>query len=324
MFHGRGGGPSHGEMIPLHLRANDIKIHLQNIDSRFRDTPARTTTEDFYYTLPTTIRNVLRLRLTSIEFPNNYYFFTAARKNVSFLLTHNVGAGGAVDITIADGNYSSAGLDDDSMVTILTGAMTAAGLPFSISVDFTVRNGKYTFTSTQPFSIDTTWKSKDRPYDYGLGYYLGFSRGVHKSTRVDTPAGTRYVIQSDGCAYFAADNYVFLRINDYGCIRQTVRIYDGAGTTIVDGPHEFTAMAKIVLRDPKNYMNFEDYSDGHIKEVVLPSPVDIGRLHIQIVDQYGDPMDLCFSQVSFSIEITEVLNSTLYNTIRDSLAVQYL
>ena len=324
MFHGHGTRPNNGELVPLHLRSNDIKLHLQNIDSRFRDTPAGTTTEDFYYTLPTTIRNVLRVRLTSIEFPNNYYFFTAARKNVSFLLRHAVGAGGSVDITVPDGNYASAGIDDDSMVTMLTGIITAAALTFSITIGFTVRNGKYTFTSTQPFSIDTSWKSKDRPYDYGLGYYLGFSRGVHKSARVSTTAGDRHVIVSDGCAYFAADNYIFLRVNDYGCIRQTVRVYDAAGTTIVQGPHEFTALGKLVLRDAKNYMNFEDYSDGHIKEVVFPSPVDLTRLHVQIVDQYGDPMDLCFSQLSFSMEIMEVLNSSLYNTIRDSLAVQYL
>ena len=147
---------------------------------------------------------------------------------------------------------------------------------------------------------------------------------MHTSTPVTTPAGLRHVIVSDGCANFAADNYMFMRVNDYGCIRQTVRIYNAEGTSIVEGPHEFKALAKIVLRDAKNYMNFEDMGDGHIKEVVFPAPVDISRLHIQLVDQYGEPMDFCFSQCSFSMEITEVVNSSLYNTIRDSLAVQYL
>lgn len=313
---------NNGDLVPLHLRSNDIKIHLQNIDSRFRDTPANTTTGDFYFTLPTPIRNVLRIRMTSIEFPNNYYFFTKTRQNVSFLLKHSIGGPTSKDITIPDGNYASAGVDDDSMVTMLTALIASAmtGTGATITITFTVRSGKYTFSSPQPFSIDTSWKSKDRPYDYGLGYYLGFSRGVHKSLDLSG----RHVIESDGCAYFAADNYIFLRVNDYGCIRQTVRVYNAAGTALTDGPHEFTALGKLILRDAKNYMNFDDYSDGHIKEVVFPSPVDLTRLHIQIVDQYGDPMEFCFSQLSFSLEITEVLNSSLYNTIRDSLAVQYL
>ena len=49
-----------------------------------------------------------------------------------------------------------------------------------------------------------------------------------------------------------------------------------------------------------------------------------GHIRYTGFNQYGDPIEFCFTQLSFSMEITEVVNSSLYNTIRDSLAVQYL
>jgi len=35
-------------------------------------------------------------------------------------------------------------------------------------------------------------------------------------------------------------------------------------------------------------------------------------------------MDLCSSQISFSLEVLEVKNLTLYNTIRDSISLRYV
>ena len=86
---------------------------------------------------------------------------------------------------------------------------------------------------------------------------------------------------------------------------------------------EFNALAKVVLREPKNYMAFDDYASQHVKEVVFPSPIDLTRLHIQVLDPYGEIMDLCSSQISFSIEVLEVRNASLYNTIRESMGLTY-
>lgn len=301
--------------------ATDITQHILNIDSRFRDSPwvrdspSTSSAADFNFSLVSPVRNVLRIRITSIEFPNNYYFFTDTRKNVSlqFLWTY-VGVPGMLNIVIPDGNYTT-----DEMVRTLNHLLKA--VPFKITVVFSDINGSFTFTSPNPFTIDTTFGTKDREQDYGLGFYLGFSRGVFISEPVTAVAGTEYFIASNFCAYFGGDNYVFLRLNDFGCVRQTVRIYDLNSKLITN--NEFTALAKIVLREPKNYMSFDDYASQHIKEVVFPCPIDLSRLQIQILDKYGDVMDLCSSQFSFSIEVTEVKNSSLYNVIRDSITAKY-
>jgi hypothetical protein len=68
---------------------------------------------------------------------------------------------------------------------------------------------------------------------------------------------------------------------------------------------------------------FDDYASQHAKEVVFPAPQDLSRLKIQIVDAYGQLIDMSGMNMSFSIEVLEVRNLNLYNLIRDSLAIRY-
>jgi hypothetical protein len=308
--------------VPFKIRANDVQRHIINVDTRFRDSPNVFSASDFYFSLLSPVRNVLRVRITSIEIPNNYYFFTAARQNVSFRLTYNPGSGVVTrNITIPNGNYTADGPDGDSLVLVLNQIFDSFGdIDLSGAYSPITRTFKFTSTSGFPFTIDTTYGSKDRPLDYGLGYYMGFSRGTFTATAV----GGNYEVVSDQCAYFSGDNYIFLSLNDFDCVRQTVRTYDSTFTAERSRPNDFTATAKIVLAKPKNDMVFDDYAGHHIKEVVFPSPVDLARLRVRLLDAYGDPLDICSSQFSFSIEVLEVKNMSLYNTIRDSLALEYI
>ena len=105
---------------------------------------------------------------------------------------------------------------------------------------------------------------------------------------------------------------MFLKVNDYECVRQTMC------------DNDFVALAKIVLREPKNYMSFDDYASQHIKEVVFPSPVDLTRFKIELVDPYGRQVDMCAANISFSLEVLEVKNRTLYDTVRDSIMMRYI
>jgi len=309
--------------VPFKLRANDVTRHIINVDSRFRDSPNVYAASDYYFSLLSSVRNVLRVRITSVELPNNYFFFTTLRKNVTMRIRYTVGGVEKVkDVTLIDGNYTADGPDGDSMVAVLN-AIFAAYLPdITLTVAFSIINGSFTFSGSIPFSIDTTWGAKDRPLDYGLGYYLGYTRGVHTSA-LNAVTG-KHEIASDICAYFSGDNYLFLSLNDFSCVRQTVRTYDTTYLPERSRPHDFTATAKLIMTQPKNYMVYDDYSGKHIKEVVFPSPVDLSRLRVRLLDAYGDPIDLCSSQYSFSLEVLEVKNMSLYNTIRDSLTLEYI
>jgi hypothetical protein len=295
--------------VPFQLQATDIKRHILNVDSRFREPGPDSTTTDFYFRLLTPVKNVLRIRITSIELPNNYYMFSKVRRNISLRILYGAGLTLSKVITIPQGNYSAF-----NMVDILNTTLLAAGLGW-LKMSFSLVAGSFTFTGNQLFAVDTgiddaspalTW---NRPFDYGLGYNMGFSKGIFDCGAPDA-SGNR-TITSDQLSYFAGDAYVFLKINDFDCVLQTIRGSD------------FTALAKIVIKEPKNYMAFDDYASQHAKEVTFPTPQDLSRLHVQLLDAYGEPIDMGTTHLSFSIEVLEIMNLSLYNTVRDAFAVKW-
>jgi hypothetical protein len=287
--------------IPVELRANDVIQHILNIDSRFRESAEQSSSSQFYFRLKTPVKNVLRIRITSVEFPNSYYAFSAARKNLAFNVIYGTPpTPNTYPVRIPPGNYNI-----NSLIDVLTTALS--GISW-LSVDFNPEQALFIFTGNQRFSIDTTFESINRPFDYGLGYNLGFTRGGHIASLVSP--GT-YSISSDSYVGAFGDNYVFLQVNDYGCVRQTLP------------DNEFMSLAKIVFKEDKLNFENDDYGGGHIKEVVFPSPVDLTRFFIQIRDPYGTLVELGAAQFSFSMEVLEVKNSSLYDTIRDSLTLQY-
>jgi hypothetical protein len=305
--------------VPFSLRANDVVRHIVNIDSRFRDPVRESTAADFYFSMLAPVRNVLRIRVTSVEFPNNYPFFTPLRRNVTLRVWYRVGASEAryADLVIDAGNYS-AGDMVDAMNAAATAAQGSGALPagMNLTATFSEITGRFTFTATRYFGIDTTAGGFNRRFDYGLGYYLGFSRGLHRSAVV---AGKDTIV-SDVCASFQGDNYLLLQVNDYACVTQTIATNDSTWTPEGRNKEELVALAKIVLREPKNYMTFDDYAGQHAKEVVFPSPVDLLRLRVRVLDPYGEVVDLCSAQFSFSLEVLEIRNPLVYNAVRDSLA----
>jgi len=290
--------------VPLHLRANDIQNHILNIDTRFRDSAGLTTASNFYYTLAAPIKNILRLRITSVEFPNNYYQFTRKRKNVTFRVIYQ-GPSGPMGqpIEIEEGTYNAYELQD-----ALNAIFQEPGNLGWLSVAFSSTTGHFVFTGMQTFAIDTSYETYDRLFDYGLTYYMGFSRKLHKAV---SPVVGKFVVESDGLANFAGDSYMLMRLNDFQCVKhRTDETY-------------LEAFAKLVLRDQKNNVNFDDYASRHIKEVVFPAPQDLTRLKVQMLDAYGELADLGNTNYSFSIEVMEIKNLSLYNTVRDSLAIRY-
>lgn len=290
--------------LPFSLQANDIVKHIVNIDSRFRDPAPDSDAAHFNFRLNTPIRNVLRIRVTSIEMANNYFIFSTYRRNVSIWITFGSPSMTAA-VIIPDGNYLA-----NDMIAALNGVFSGSALSW-LSVSFDCVTGKFTFIGTQPFSINTVYchlNTWDRPFDYGLGYNLGFSRGVFPATDI---SASMHVVVSNQTAYFAGDPYVFLRVNDFECVRQTA-----CG-------HQFGALAKIIISQAKDYMNFDDYTGHHAKEVTFPTPYDLSRFKIQLLDPYGQQIQMDSAQISFSLEVLEVRNLTLYNMIRDAFATKW-
>jgi hypothetical protein len=295
--------------LPSELRANDIRRYVLHVDSRFRESPFQSTAADFYLRPLAPIKNVLRVRVVSVELPYTYPFFTARRRNVTLTVSDQTVSPAAVySVTLPTGNYTPA-----ELATEITTLLAAAGAGW-LSLLYDAATNRFTFVSLiAAWSIDTTVGSWDRPFDYGLGYYLGIPRAV-----VDVSGSFEYA--PPGCAVVGGDNYLFLKINDFDCIYQPVSYV--TPTTPLSN-HEFTALAKVRLRADRNAVAFDDYAGQVLKEVVFFSPRDIPRLHVQILDAYGEVVDLCTAEFSVALEILEIQSTTLFESVRDSLMMNY-
>lgn len=315
-------GPStlidQSDPIPLELRANDVVRHVVNIDSCFRERSTGSTSADFMYPLLNPVRNVLRVRVLSVEYPVGVPLFTMARRRTTLriLFRDLSGVLMGIPLVVPDGNYTMG-----EMVTALNDeiatAISAGELPFPIVVSYVESTRRFVFTAASPtgirFGVDTIWGGWDREYDYGLGYYMGFHRGLH-AARSDSSGN--WIVTGGHCADFTGDKYVFLRINDYRGVRHYVNTMATDPGVNKWNYNEVVATTKIRLGSANGPKVIDN-------EVVFPTPINVGRIRVQVLDRYGEIVDLCGLPLSLSLEVLEVRNSSMYNMVRDGLSVAY-
>jgi len=280
---------------PFHT--NDFTRYNINIDSRFRINPLQSTTTNFTINLTNPIKNAVRIRCVSEEIPNNYNFFTPVRKNITIAINYGAGFGTRQVLQVHSGNYSTI-----EMATELNAQISDASLNW-LNVVWDGIQGIFYFIGTQAFQLDTTELTYSRLFDYGLGYYLGFNRGILPSVYYDN----KYMVKSDFYANFTGDNYLFLNLNDYAVIQQQTE------SAVVN------YFGKIILTQPKDDMIFDTNASGNVKEIVFEVPTDVSSFNIQIYDAYGQSVDFQNNNVSFTFEVTEVRNLAVFNTIRDKM-----
>jgi hypothetical protein len=308
------------------VNSNDLRKRIINVDSRFRNNLTEPSTS-FMYNCEHTYKNIIRLRLASVEIPNMFNVFSVARGNLSFVIKalDIFGFTRELKVVIDPGNYTS-----DELITEIQNELDANfknGFGIFIQISIHPFTARVTFTnlgvadpatmtpssgpteSAKNFILDfhsDNYLVKPRKQDFGLGYNLGFRMKLYRATTV-TVVGTMdtYSVTSEGCIDVVGDTYMFLCVNDFHCVEQK---------TDVD---YLQCLAKIIIREDKNAVIYDDGSCLLSNEIIFPSPVDINVLNVKLVDLYGCPIDLCGMNFAFSLEITEVLNTALYDFYRN-------
>jgi hypothetical protein len=308
------------------INSNDLRKRILNIDSRFR-TSCNDSSTSFQFRLEHPYKNIIRLRVASVEIPNMFYTFSKAKKNTTFIIK-------AFDISgivrqalieIPDGNYNSQELIDEIQSQLDTKMRDQYGIFLTISLN--TINAKVTFTnngvaatpitptsvptqSAKQFVLDfiTAVCFKNRLHNFGLGYNLGYRCKAYKASKTEISPETDltiYSITAEGCLDVVGDNYIFLAMNDLHTVEQKTN------------ENYLQVLAKIIVREDKQAVIYDDGGTLLANEIVFPSPVDLKVLNIQLLDAFGEIVDLCGMNFSFSIEITEVLNTRLYDFYRN-------
>lgn len=280
------------------LYPSDVKTTVINIDSRFRENWQSSSSTDFLIKLPRTYKNAITLRLSSVELPNTWYTFSAARGNTSFYVN-------GVLKTIPDGNYSTTLALTNALNTAAGGAFTATynvTAPSKITLTggapFTIKFGSVT-TCGNTSSSNPASSSSFLPYDSGLGYQLGFTGNVYSGSNTYT---AEYVLDT------MRDNYVFLQLPE---LEMMLDAHSYGNSSI-------KAFAKIIVDKAKNFLVYDNGANTVSKVINFAQPTNVSTMRVKLVDAYGIPINL-MADFSFTLEVQEVVNAKLYETYRNNL-----
>jgi len=271
---------------------------LINVDSRFRNKELYPNPGKFTLNLNQTIKDILYIRLSSAEIPNVYYTFSQIKQNVSFNITigGTTGPTGPTNINIEDGFYNSTNLISSIQ----------SKLPSNMTINLNQINGIITFEYNSEFIIDFT-NNGDYP---SLGYQLGFRKDIYTSI-LNILTG-KYYIQSEAVLDTNSDNYLLLRINDYGKMYNFYKSTNDYCETLDN------YIGKIILSSNKLVTNY-DNNNFITKKHIFRQPANISKLDIELLDPMNNTINTNTINFSFTLELGVIYDRELYKQSLNSL-----
>jgi hypothetical protein len=276
-----------GHMVMTNV-VKERKTKYINIDTRFRDEYSSgvscSDVDSITITLPERINEVKKIELKCVEIPMSIY-------NVSSDLGNNVLQVGGVVKTIPDGFYTASQLKD-ALTTALSGTQ------FTVSIV----NNKCSFTSTSSsnitinFAIDQMGNFDKYNLKSKLGWVLGF-----REPAITIPSGGS--VAGSGFVDVNGPRYLYLIVDEFN----------------QGNPHSFIAPLpksfinkNIIARIATNYLGFPygsiltaNFTNGLLVSDTreFTGKVNLQKLNVQLVNEYGYPVNLNGLDFSFCIEV---------------------
>jgi len=293
---------------------NPVKKHnrsiVLNIDTRFRESYYVTQPSNFHINLPMKINSVVNMQLSAIEFPPTAFYAISKMLGNNFFWVR-AGTDTADDLETAviilpDGNFTP--FDAVAFINTYLQSLTTTTylqyIYFSVNENATGTSGSsqllvaintsYPFGVPFNFIIDLQADINGTP-DYStplplkLGWKLGFRNGVYVNN-------SAYV--SEGVINLAGASYLYLAIDDY----------NNANNTFFSAFNESLLNKNILARIAVQSSVAEAITFSNIGLVTTPreyyGPVNIEKMQIQMLDEYGRIINLNNMDYSFCLSFT--------------------
>jgi hypothetical protein len=286
-----------GSINPLSKR---ILRQNVNIDTRFRSNYYTTNASNFNVDLPLKISQVVSLQLSALEFPSTFYVISQVFGN-NFFVLEIVGENPLI-VTIPDGNYDYLALQEyinNFLQTVGTGAYNTIKFLSDINTPLgtgpTAGSGRMVVGSTlgtTAFSINfltDRYGNEDRqtPLPLKLGWLMGFREGYYENALT-------YV--SEGIINLLGPRYIYLVVDDFNN-----NVNDGFYAAFSSSILNKNILARISLQGSV----FNLMSKDNFNLITSPrqyfGPVDIQKLQIQLLDEYGRILNLNNMDYSFCL-----------------------
>jgi hypothetical protein len=302
---------SHMVMTNVH---KPIKTKYVNIDTIFADEYNLNTTADYNITLPEKITNVQSVSISNIDLPMSFYNISSDLGNNVFSINYN---SENFTIEIPNGQYDSIENLKNAINTSLTKYTQIADPESEVGYTdmfFSVNNNTVTFRSflVYPFTInfDTNSIGTDR-YNFKskLGWLLGFRKPCY-IVPAGGENGTTYV-SAESIYNFNTIRYMYLVIDEFSRGNQNTFISPLPSSLI-----NKNIIAKISLNSTEypfdsgklhpfnSIMTLNRYNGLMSDRRTYSGKIDLQKLNIKLINEYGKPIHFNGNHFSFCMEIT--------------------
>ena len=319
------------------IPTNDINgyRHNKNVSLYVFNTAARdnffgSSSTNCTFLLPTKLKNVISISLSSVQIPNVMLAFSLERGTSQlYIFENNTNLNGVV--TIPDGNYVRAqsplvaGLFAEIAITLevaineqILGITNPLLYRFKVTISpatsfITISNTTNTFLMNtlkrdftdasfcDPYSfpkpnldnIDPNLNIKPSQYIDTLGYLLGYREVLYSGAQ-------SYTTEATFSNYYST--YLYFSLNDYTGSQQITSAYGVLQNSLIDDD----ILALIPLTGiPFNFI-FDNNANFIYKRREYFGPVDISRITIKLLNQTGKVVNLLKNNFSFSLQVTTI------------------
>jgi hypothetical protein len=284
--------------------SSKYKISLLSLDSRYADQRG-CDNSSFKIVLPHPMKNIMRVRLASIEIPLVEYLFSEQYGNITMAVRMGASPTFIKMKPIEPGNYNSQELCD-AITTNLKLIHPAFTCTFSSITGRTeIKNTSLPF---EAYLMSYNKNIASRKSYWGIGYYLGFRTG-RISSNTDADDGS-YSIKSASVLNIQQNQYYLLQLKAPDDIVNVQHVLDDDGF--------LNAFAKIVLKDGYFTIAFDDNSNLLRKEYTFLAPVTIPFFNVILLNPFGEEVNMLNVDWSITLEITEIVNSKTYTKLSNT------
>ena len=297
-------------------------------NTQFRTNYFKTTPANCEFPLPVRMDNVVAMSLSAIQIPNVMLTFSDIR-GTNVLYIKEATTDNEALVEIPSGNYT-AGTDADNFPAVLAAAINAqvngGGTRFSVAISpttnrTTISNTTYNFhmniirkdrqlscLNFEHSSLGIPDKESANPKAPGIapsemfnsmGYFMGF--------RIESYFNKMsYTSESNFDPTFT--DYVYVVIKDYtGNTQTTTNCIGVLPNYTIKG----NILAIVPITSEQFTTTFVNAGDLIYRTREYFSPVNINKIGVEILNQYGETLDLYLNDYAFVLEVV-----TLYNNER--------
>jgi len=294
-----------GTINPLNKRTLRQNI---NIDTRFRENYYTSMATNFHLDLPMRLTQVVSLQLSALELPTTFYAVSGVFGN-NFCSIQIDGQEPLI-VTVPDGNYNYLSLQTYINNFLSTQTINVAYQTIQFLSDINTPGGTgsggtgkmviaYSAASTTNFSISfqtDRYGNEDRqtPLPLKLGWLMGFREGYYENN-------VAYV--SEGVIDLTGPKYIYLVVDDFNN-----SVNDGFYGAFTSSVLNKNILARISLQGSV----FSTFTQSNLLLVTTSrqyfGPVDIQKIQVQLLDEYGRILNLNNMDYSFCLTFQTIYN----------------